>query len=56
MTLKMPDVSKFKKATGWKAEIPFEKTAKDILDFWREKVKTEEMSKDELANLYQLGK
>jgi len=56
VTLQIPDVSKFKKATGWKAEIPFEKTAKDILDFWREKVKTEEMSKDELANLYQLGK
>ncbi len=31
------DYSKFKKATGWKPEIPLEKTLKDTLDYWREK-------------------
>lgn len=29
---------KFKKATGWSPEIPFEKTLRDLLDFWRERV------------------
>jgi GDP-4-dehydro-6-deoxy-D-mannose reductase len=32
------DNSKFVKQTGWKPEIPFEKTMKDLLDFWRERV------------------
>jgi GDP-4-dehydro-6-deoxy-D-mannose reductase len=30
------DSTKFRKETGWKPEIPFEKTLKDILDYWRE--------------------
>jgi GDP-4-dehydro-6-deoxy-D-mannose reductase len=30
--------AKFKKQTGWKPKIPFEKTAEDILNYWREKV------------------
>lgn len=29
---------KFKKATGWKPEIPFEKTVEDLLNYWRDKV------------------
>lgn len=29
---------KFKKATGWSPEIPFEQTLRDLLDFWRERV------------------
>ena len=29
------DNSKFIKQTGWKPEIPFEKTLKDLLDYWR---------------------
>jgi GDP-4-dehydro-6-deoxy-D-mannose reductase len=29
------DCSKFRKDTGWKPEIPFETTLKDVLDFWR---------------------
>jgi len=29
------DSSKFRKQTGWKPEIPFEKTLEDILDYWR---------------------
>jgi len=32
------DCSKFKKQTGWKPEIPFEKTMEDLLNYWREKV------------------
>lgn len=32
------DSSRFMELTGWKAEIPFEKTLKDILDYWRERV------------------
>ena len=32
------DYSKFKKQTGWEPEIPFEKTIKDLLNYWREKV------------------
>ncbi len=29
---------KFKKATGWTPEIPFQKTITDLLEFWRERV------------------
>ena len=29
------DCSKFTKETGWKPEIPFEKTMKDLLNWWR---------------------
>ena len=36
VTLQIPDCSKFKKITGWEPEIPFEKTLKDTLDYWRE--------------------
>lgn len=30
--------SKFVQKTGWKAEIPFEKTMEDLLNYWRSKV------------------
>jgi len=30
--------SKFKKLTGWKPEIPFAQTMKDLLNYWRERV------------------
>ncbi|HUS52027.1 MAG TPA: GDP-mannose 4,6-dehydratase [Candidatus Bathyarchaeia archaeon] len=32
------DYSKFRKETGWKPKIAFEKTLKDLLDYWRERV------------------
>ena len=32
------DCSKFKKKTGWKPTIPFEKTMEDLLNYWRERV------------------
>ncbi|MCD6310409.1 MAG: GDP-mannose 4,6-dehydratase [Candidatus Eremiobacteraeota bacterium] len=34
------DATKIRKLTGWKPEIPFEKTLEDILNYWREKIKT----------------
>ena len=38
--LQVPDTTKFKKHTGWEPKIPFEKTMQDLLDYWRDKVKT----------------
>jgi GDP-4-dehydro-6-deoxy-D-mannose reductase len=32
------DNSKFRKKTGWKPEIDFDKTLKDILNYWRSKI------------------
>lgn len=36
--LQVPDTSKFSKHTGWKPEIPFEKTMNDLLEYWRHRV------------------
>ena len=38
VTLQVPDSSKFMNETGWKPEIPFEKTMEDLLNWWREYV------------------
>jgi len=32
------DASKFMKVTGWRPEIPFEKTMEDLLNYWRERI------------------
>ena len=32
------DSSKFRADTGWEPQIPFEKTLKDTVDYWRERV------------------
>ena len=32
------DNTKFVQKTGWKPEIPFEKTMEDLLNYWRERV------------------
>jgi len=32
------DNSKFSKQTGWKPKIPFEKTMKDLLNYWRKRI------------------
>jgi GDP-mannose 4,6-dehydratase len=40
--LQVPDTTKFEKHTGWKPEISFEKTMKDLLAYWRDKVKSKE--------------
>lgn len=37
--LQVPDTSRFTRHTGWKPEIPFEKTMADLLDYWRERVR-----------------
>ena len=39
VTLQIPDVSKFQKATGWKPKIPIESTLRDLLDYHRNKTK-----------------
>ncbi len=36
--LLLGDNTKFVKQTGWKPEIPFEKTMEDLLNYWRENV------------------
>ena len=36
--LQIPNCEKFTKHTGWKPNIPYEKTMKDLLDYWRERV------------------
>lgn len=33
------DITKLQEATGWNAEISIEQTLKEVLDYWREKVK-----------------
>ena len=35
--LQIPDTAKFKAHTGWKPEIPFERTMDDLLQYWRDK-------------------
>jgi GDP-4-dehydro-6-deoxy-D-mannose reductase len=35
------DASKFQKATGWEPRIPFEQTLRDLLDYWRDRVRRE---------------
>ena len=37
--LQVPDTTKFEEHTGWKPQIPFEKTMLDLLDHWRVRVK-----------------
>jgi len=41
VTLQIPDISKFVKETGWEAKVPFEQTLKDLLEYWRERTKSE---------------
>lgn len=42
VTLQIPSVDKFKKETGWKPEVKFDKTLNDMLDYWREYYKKNE--------------
>lgn len=36
--LQVPDCRKFKAHTGWEPQIPYEKTMKDLLDYWRARI------------------
>jgi len=38
--LQVPDISKFIRHTGWRPEIPFEKTMNDLLEYWRTRIKS----------------
>ncbi|MDC7676496.1 GDP-mannose 4,6-dehydratase [Asticcacaulis machinosus] len=37
--LQVPDTRKFKAVTGWEPTIPFEQTMRDLLDYWRDRIK-----------------
>jgi GDPmannose 4,6-dehydratase len=36
--LQVPDIAKFKAHTGWEPQISFERTMRDLLDYWRERI------------------
>ena len=38
--LQVPNTTKFTNHTGWEPSIPFEQTMDDLLEYWREKVKS----------------
>ena len=42
VTLQIPDISKFQRATGWQPEISLETTLGDLLDYHRDKIKNTE--------------
>lgn len=50
VTLQIPCIDKFVKATDWKPEIKFEKTLKDILDYWRAYYKAERLGMSHYPN------
>jgi GDPmannose 4,6-dehydratase len=39
--LQVPDTTKFARHTGWRPEIPYERTMKDLLEYWRRRVRNE---------------
>ena len=39
--LQIPDTSKFRAHTGWEPEISFETTMLDLLDYWRQSVRSQ---------------
>ena len=39
VTLQIPCSDKFTQQTGWKPEIPLEKTVQDLLEFWRDELR-----------------
>jgi GDPmannose 4,6-dehydratase len=38
--LQVPDTRKFAAHTGWQPEIPFERTMHDLLEYWRDRVRS----------------
>lgn len=43
VTLQIPDVTKFAKATGWKPHYSFEESVEHLLDYWREQVRRNDL-------------
>jgi GDP-mannose 4,6-dehydratase len=43
VTLQVPNVEKFKRATGWEPKYAFEQSVENLLDYWRERVAREEL-------------
>lgn len=41
--LQIPDCRKFKHHTGWEPQIPYEQTMRDLLDYWRARVRRGEI-------------
>lgn len=39
--LQVPNTAKFEKHTGWKPEIAYEQTLRDLLDYWRDRIAKE---------------
>ena len=39
--LQVPNTAKFEAHTGWRPEIPYETTLRDLLDYWRSRIATE---------------
>ena len=39
--LQIPDTSKFMNHTGWKPKISFDQSMKDLLNYWRIRIKVE---------------
>jgi GDPmannose 4,6-dehydratase len=40
--LQVPDTTKFRTHTGWEPKIPFDTTMKDLLEYWRTRVRRSE--------------
>ncbi len=38
--LQVPDTTKFRTHTGWEPQIPFEQTMHDLLEYWRDRVRS----------------
>lgn len=38
--LQVPDTTKFSRHTGWSPAIPFDQTLRDLLEYWRERVRS----------------
>lgn len=37
--LQVPNTAKFQAVTGWRPEIPFEQTMRDLLEYWRQRIR-----------------
>ena len=45
VTLQIPCTDKFREATGWEAEIPYQRTLADMLEYWREQTGREALQR-----------